>query len=101
MSLKTTKKGFIDNGMIYDKTHIYPDINKMLQTCKQEVTQDQVDLVFKHFPTLYAIMKAEGHIKEEVYDRIWFVIDTNYTNDIVQKPDEITNEMRHRAKILR
>ena len=32
MSPKTTKKGFIKNGMIDDKTHIYPDINKMLQT---------------------------------------------------------------------
>ena len=49
MSPKTTKKGFIVNGMIDDKTHTYPDIIKILQTCKQEVKQDQVDLVFKHF----------------------------------------------------
>ena len=89
------------NGMIDGKTHTYPDIIKMLQTCKQEVKQDQVDLVFKHFSTLYSIMKEEGHITEEVYDRLGFDPDTNYTGDTVSKPDEISNEMRHRAKVLR
>ena len=46
-------------------------------------------------------MKAEEHIKEEVYDHLGFIPDTNYKKDIVSKPDEITNKMRHRAKILR
>ena len=101
MCPKTTKKGFIVNGMIDGETHTYPDIIKMLQTCKQEVKQDQVDLVFKHFSTLYSIMKEEGHITEEVYDRLGFDPDTNYTGDTVSKPDEISNEMRHRAKVLR
>ena len=46
-------------------------------------------------------MKQDGHITEDVYDRIGFMKDTNYAGAIVPKPDQISNEMRHRAKILR
>ena len=101
MSPKTTKKGFIVNGMIDDKTETYPDIIKMLQTCKQEIPKEQEDLVFHNFSELYSIMKKDGHITEDVYDRLGFMQDTNYDGDIVLKPDGVTQEMRHRAKILR
>ena len=100
MSPKTTKKGFVKNGMIDEITHLYPDIHMMLKTCKQEVKQEQVDKVYTNFPELYSIMQAEGHIREEVYNRMGFNKDTNYQNDVVIKPDNISNEMRHRAKIL-
>ena len=45
-------------------------------------------------------MKKEGHNKEEVYEYMGFPPDTNYEGDIVSKPDEVTQENRHRAKIL-
>ena len=31
---KTTKKGYVENGMEYEEMHIYPDVHKMLKTCK-------------------------------------------------------------------
>ena len=46
-------------------------------------------------------MKTDGHITEDVYSVRGFVLDTNYTGDIINKPDAISNKMRHRAKILR
>ena len=46
-------------------------------------------------------MKQASHITEDIYDRLGFVQDTNYTGDIILKPNQISNEMRHRAKILR
>ena len=101
MAPKTTKKGCIVNGMIDEKTETYPDINKMLNTCKQEVKKEQVDKFFTHFSELYAIMKRDGHITEDVYDRLGFMTDSNYAGDFVPKPDQISNEMRHRGKILR
>ena len=101
MAPKTTKKGCIVNGMIDELTETYPDIYKMLNTCKQEVKKEQVDLFFTHFSELYSVMKQDGHITEDVYDRIGFMKDTNYSGTIVPKPDQISNEMRHRAKILR
>ena len=41
-----------------------------------------------------------GHISEEVYNQIGFPPDTNYEGEEVDKPDGISQEMRHRAKIL-
>ena len=98
---KTTKKGFVVNGMLDEQIHTYPDIIKMLRTCKQEVKKEQEDLVFKHFSELYTIMKTDGHITEEVYDRLGFISDTNYAGNKVDKPDNISQETRHRANILR
>ena len=45
-------------------------------------------------------MKTKGHIKEEVYDSLGFPKDTNYDGKEVDKPDNISQEMRHRAKII-
>ena len=101
MAPKTTKKGCIVNGMIDEKTETYPDIYKMLNTCKQEVKEEQVDKFFTHFSELYSIMESNGHITEDVYDRIGFIKDTNYAGEVVMKPDQISNEMRHRGKVLR
>ena len=100
MSPKTTKKGFIENGMIDSKTHTYPDLTMLLRTCKSEFTQEHEDLFFKNFSKLYTAMKTDGHIKEELYDAIGFPSDTNYAGETVEKPDNIRQEMRHRAKIL-
>ena len=46
-------------------------------------------------------MKTDGHITEEVYDCLGFIKDSNYEGKTVVKPDGITQETRHRAKILR
>ena len=101
MCPKTTKKGFIENGMIDEATHTYPDIKKMLQTCKGNVTQEAEDIIFDNFSQLYQLMKKEGHIKEEIYDRLRLAKDMNYAKETVEKPDGISQEMRHRAKILK
>ena len=101
MQPKTTKKGFIENGMLDEKTDTYPDIYKMMKTCKlKEFKQEYEDLVLNNFSELYQCMKSHGHIPEEVYDRLGFVKDTNYDGKVVEKPDTISQEMRHRAKIL-
>ena len=69
MQPKTTKKGFVENGMEDDKTHTYPDIHKMLKTCKlQDFKQEYENLLFANFSQLYQCMKNDGHIPEEVYD---------------------------------
>ena len=101
MSPRTTRKGFIINGMIDENTNTYPDIHRMLQTCKGDVKQEVEDLIFTHFSELYHEMITKGHIAEEVYDRLSFPKDTDYSGKTVHKPDGITQEMRHRAKILR
>ena len=101
MSPKTTRKGFVENGMIDENTETYPDIVKMLQTCKGEISQQAEDIIFDNFSALYQMMKYEGHIKEEMYNYLGLPKDTNYEKEVVEKPDQIRQEMRHRAKILR
>ena len=46
------------------------------------------------------MMKKYGHIFEETYNHIGFPKDTNYEGKLVEKPDQINQEMRHRAKII-
>ena len=45
-------------------------------------------------------MKTKGHIPESLYDDLKFPKDTDYAGKFVTKPDQIPQEMRHRAKIL-
>ena len=89
MSPKTTRKGFIENGMIDEYTETYPDIVRMLQTCKGEVSQVVEDIIFNNFSELYRMMKKEGHIKEELYNRLGLPKDTNSYKEIIEKPDLI------------
>ena len=45
-------------------------------------------------------MKSNGHIPEDVYKRLGFPQDRNYSGDKVEKPNGISQETRHRANIL-
>ena len=46
-------------------------------------------------------MKTVGHVTEEVHDWLGFNFDTNYDGEKVNKLDNIFQETRHRAKVLR
>ena len=35
MQPKTTKKGYVENGMEDEETHTYPDVHKMFNTCNE------------------------------------------------------------------
>ena len=101
MHPKTTKKGYVQNGMLDENTYTYPDLFKIMRTCKlSNFKKEYEDLIIDNFAELYTIMKNKGHIPEEVYDRLGIIKDTNYDGDEVEKPDGISQEMRHRAKIL-
>ena len=85
-----------------EETHTYPEVHKMLKTCKlQDFKQEYENLLFDNFSELYQTMKNNGHIPEEVYYRLGFPPDTKYNGDEIEKPDGIIQETRHRAKILR
>ena len=95
------EKCYIENGMIDKNTHTYPDVIKMLQTCKlQEVKKEYEDLLFDNFSVLHKVMKNKDHIPKDIYVRLWFMPNTNYAEETVNKPDRISQEIRHRAKIL-
>ena len=72
----------------------------LLQTCKSEILQKHEGLLFDNFSELYQIMRKDVHIKEEVYKKMVFLADTNYTRKEVDKPDSIRQKGRQHAKIL-
>ena len=50
--------------------------------------------------TLQHNEKNKRHIPEDVYGRLGSIKDTDYDGEAVEKPDGISQEIRHRAKIL-
>ena len=71
MQPKTIKKGYVENGMEDEETHTYPDVHKMLKTCKiQDFKQEYENLLFDNLYELYQTMKNNDNIPEEVYDRL-------------------------------
>jgi len=52
--------------------------------------------LFNNFSELYSIMKNEGNITEEVYERMGFPVDTNYYGKEVKKPDAISQDIVQR-----
>ena len=63
----------------------------MLKTCKlQYFKQDYENLLFDISSELYQTINNNGHIPEEVYERLCFPPDTNYSGDEIEKPDGIS-----------
>ena len=89
MSPKTTKQGFIKNGMIDKCTHTYPDLFKM-KTCKSDIKKEVEDIIFDNFSLLYQTMKQNSHITEEIYDELGLPKDSNYEGEVVKKPNTIS-----------
>ena len=76
---KTTKKGFVKNGIVDETTHTYPDVYEMLKTCKlKDFKQEYENLLFDNFSELYQKMRKDGHIPEEMYT----MMVTRLTNQI-------------------
>ena len=56
LHIKNTKKGFVENDMNDAKTGYYPDLLKIIQTCKRSLSIEEEELIITTFPTLYKNM---------------------------------------------
>ena len=68
MHVKNLFKGFQENGMRDSLTSHYPNLHKIIKTCKRELTKEEEDLIISTFPVLYKKMMDEGHIPEELFE---------------------------------
>ena len=101
MKNKTTKKGFVQNGMLDEVTELYPDIYKMMQTCKStDIKQEYKCLLFKHFWILYQTMKDRGDIPESLHRGLGFLSDANYARKYIDKLNNILSKIWHFAKLV-
>ena len=97
---ENVKKGFLYNGQIDDNHCSVPCIDNLIHTFRGDVDgtcladkQKIIELFFKE-------MYLNGCISEGTYDSNSIPMDTNSIDAIVKKPESITLENRHRAKIL-
>ena len=85
MQPKITKKGFFENGMINTNIETYPDIIKMMRTCKlKDFRQEHEDINFNNFSEFYNKMKNSRHVSEETYSKIGLPKDTKYAGEEVR-----------------
>ena len=68
MQYKNMKKGFQENEMCNKLTGYYPDLFKLMKTCKRTLTKKEEDLVVSSFGILYECTMENGHIPEKLFD---------------------------------
>ena len=67
-SKKFLKKSFVENGMADAHTGYWPDMHKVVKTCKRILTKEEEELVTSSFAELYKVTMDNGHIWEDVFD---------------------------------
>ena len=93
--------GFVHNGMIDSNTHRWPDFDKIIQTCRRNVTHAELKLIHATFPMLYNEMMEKGIISDEFFDEHNYPVDkdidgeTDYIRHI-----GISDEKCQRAKAI-
>ena len=92
--------GFKENGMIDNKYLRYPDLNKILATCRRDPTIDEYNNCIEHFPFLYNMYSRDGHVSDDVFEELGFPMDSDRNNKAVHRTADINQENRQRAKCL-
>ncbi|EJK76050.1 hypothetical protein THAOC_02207, partial [Thalassiosira oceanica] len=99
-SSKNIRDGFVAGGYIDDKVFRYPVLNKLLATCRRNITKDEYENVLDTFEIFLSTFEAQGHIPEELFDMYGFVHDYGVDGQIVRRDAGITQEQLQRAKCL-
>lgn len=97
---ENVKKGFIYNGQIDAVHNSVPCYSNLLHTFRGDLTNTCLSDKESIIENFFAEMFTNGCICESTYDLNDIPKDTNSTNEVVEKPDNISLENRHRAKIL-
>ena len=91
--------GFITNGMIDRNSLAYPDIAKILSTCKNSKLMSTHQFVIKrNFTEMYEEFSKKGAISDKFMHKIGICADTNLANENVWRNSDC--EMYQRSKCL-
>ena len=99
-TIENVKKGFLYNGQIDDTHCSVPCIDNLINTFRGDVQDTCLDNKQRIIETFFEEMYLNGCISEGTYDIHNIPKDINSHDVIVDKPECITQENRHRAKIL-
>ena len=83
-SVTTTRilDGFVQGGAIDSVSYEWPDMHKVLGTCRRDIKKEEVDLVEKHFSELYKAHLQHGKIPEELFDHLGFQKDLDSKGNV-------------------
>jgi hypothetical protein len=94
-------KGFLNNGMIDERTKHWPDMKAILRTCKNiKLTDKEEENIIQLFPKLYAEQMEKGHLSDDFLEGLGFMPDRNFSGETVRRTAAITDESSQRAKCL-
>lgn len=79
------RDGFIAGGYIDKDALRYPVLNKLLATCRRNITKDEYDNVLDTFETFLSTFEEQGHIPEEMFDLYGFVNDYGVDGQIYRR----------------
>ena len=94
------RKSFLQNGTIDNLHYLWPDIYKMMETRRGEMTPEERDLIFDSFEELFQEMYKNGHVEESSYNRLGFPPDFEEGGEGVNRDVGIEREHMQRAKPL-
>ncbi|EJK66261.1 hypothetical protein THAOC_12831 [Thalassiosira oceanica] len=92
--------GFIAAGFIDGQALRYPVLNKILATCRRNITKEECENVLDTFEQFLITFDEQGHIPEEMFDLYGFVNDFGVDGQIYRRDAGITQEQLQRAKCL-
>jgi len=62
--------GFYECGLLDKDKSRFPVITKILNTCRTSIAKDVYDKMIDNFSMMYHTMLDQGHISDEVFDRL-------------------------------
>eukprot|EP00957_Ditylum_brightwellii_P212296 15367170-Ditylum_brightwellii.AAC.1 len=87
--------------MLDVESFLGPDMFGMIQTNRNEIKEDELELIMNIFPLLFAIMQQHGKIPESVYDELGYPHDFEEGEIGVDRHVGIKKEHMQWAKHLR
>ena len=99
-TVPNVRKGFIYNGQLDVETTSVPSFRNLINTYRGDVTEGCLSNKKKLMENFFEEMYMTGTILESTFDRFKIPKDTDSSNKVVEKTNDISIENRHRAKIL-
>ena len=96
---KHVTPGFTEAGMIDERSKQYPDVEKMINTCKR-MDIDKMGIFWKHFDELFKCAMEHGMVTEDMLNKLGIPDDLDATGKVIKRDAGITQEHLQRAKSL-
>ena len=78
-------QGFWEAGYIDKKMLWYPDLNKIIATCRRNPTTQEYALCVEQFPKLLKRFLANGHVEDSVFEQLGFPMDQDPEGNRVRR----------------